>query len=255
MTVNVSIENGIARVILDHPPLNILSESVKEELTDTFRSITQSSEVRVILFAAKGDHFCCGANLKEFPDRIANKSAGEVWIRGHEMLAAIMNVPQPTIAYIQGNALGGGAELASAFDIRIFSSTTQFGYPEVLRGVFPGNGGLERLVSMVGQAKAMEMVLTGKPISTDKALQLGIASEIVESSNGLAKAEEFAQYLADLPGVALKAIKKAIKIYAADSSAFMEKGKQLFYMLHETQDVKEAVNAFLDKRKASFVHK
>ncbi|MCM3726537.1 enoyl-CoA hydratase/isomerase family protein [Neobacillus cucumis] len=253
--VDFSVQNGIAKVILDHPPLNILSEKVKEELTNTFRIITDYSGVRVLLFVAKGDHFCCGANLKEFPDRIANKSAGEVWTRGHEMLAEVMNAPQPTIAYIQGNALGGGAELASAFDIRIFSSTAQIGYPEVLRGVFPGNGGLERLISLVGPAKAMNLVLTGKPISAERALQLGIASEIVESSDGVKKAEELAQYLANLPGVALKAIKKAINLYAADSSTFMDKGKELFYMLHETEDVKEAVNAFLEKRKASFLHK
>ncbi|WP_088091009.1 enoyl-CoA hydratase/isomerase family protein [Bacillus sp. OV166] len=104
MTVDFSIQNGIAKVTLDHPPLNILSEKVKEELTDTFRVITRHSGVRVLLFVAKGNHFSCGANLKEFPDRIAKKSAGEVWLRGHEMLASIMNAPQPTVAYIQGNA-------------------------------------------------------------------------------------------------------------------------------------------------------
>ncbi|MED4224562.1 enoyl-CoA hydratase/isomerase family protein [Neobacillus cucumis] len=255
MPVDFSIQNGIAKVLLDHRPLNILSEKVKEELTEAFHIIAGNSEVRVILFVAEGAHFSCGANLKEFPDRIANKSAGEVWTRGHEMLAEVMNAPQPTIAYIQGNALGGGAELASAFDIRIFSSTAQIGYPEVLRGVFPGNGGLERLIFLVGPAKAMDLVLTGKPISAEKALHIGIASEIVESSDGLRKAEELAQYMANLPGVTLKAIKKAINLYTYDSYTFMDKGKELFYMLHETEDVKEAVNAFLEKRKASFLHK
>ncbi|WP_052947847.1 enoyl-CoA hydratase/isomerase family protein [Aneurinibacillus tyrosinisolvens] len=195
MNLNVTIHNGIANVILDYPPLNILSEKVKEEITQTFQNLAEDRTVRVILFHSGGDHFCCGANLKEFPDRIRNKTAREVWVRGHAMLASIINLPQPTIAYVTGNALGGGAELASAFDIRVFASTARVGYPEVLRGVFPGNGGLERLISLVGEGHAMRLVLTGKPITAEEAYKIGLASEVVSEREGKEYTEELARYV------------------------------------------------------------
>jgi enoyl-CoA hydratase/carnithine racemase len=255
MAVHVSIHGGIAEVCLDHPPFNILSEQVKEEITETFKRIGNDPSVRVIFFHTYGEHFCSGANLKEFPERIQNKTADKVWVRGHKMLASILNAPQPTVAYIQGKALGGGAELASAFDIRIFSSEARVGYPEILRGVFPGNGGLERLVSIVGQSEAMKLVLTGKPMTADAALRCGLASEVVSDVEGLSYAEELAQYMADLPGTALQTIKKAINMYEANPASFLDKGKDLFCLVHETQDVKEAVSAFIEKRRPSFIHK
>ncbi|WCK56417.1 enoyl-CoA hydratase/isomerase family protein [Aneurinibacillus sp. Ricciae_BoGa-3] len=254
MNVHVSIHGGIAEVCLDHAPLNILSEQVKEEITHTFKRIANDSSVRVIFFHTNGDHFCCGANLKEFPERIQNKTAGDVWLRGHEMLASVIDTPQPTIAYIQGKALGGGAELASAFDIRIFSSKAQVGYPEVLRGVFPGNGGLERLIAIVGHSYAMKLVLTGKPIAAGAALQCGLASEVVSDLEGLRYTEELAQYMANLPGVALQTIKQAVNMYDAAPESFIEAGKDLFYGVHETYDVKEAVSAFIEKRTPHFLH-
>lgn len=256
MTIHVSIQNGLAKVLLDHPPLNLLSDRVKEELTEVFKRIGIDPSVRVILFYTAGEHFCCGANLKEFPDRIQNKTAREIWQRGHEMLASIMNAPQPTVAYIHGKALGGGAELASAFDIRILSLSAQIGYPEVYRGVFPGNGGLERLITLVGEGCAMKLVLTGQPIDSDYALQCGFASELVSNDvDGLHYAEELANNLVSLPGMALKAIKHAIKSIASNPASFVDEGKKLFYQVHESQDVKEAIAAFLEKRNPLFLHR
>jgi enoyl-CoA hydratase/carnithine racemase len=255
MTIHVSTQNGLAKVLLDHPPLNLLSDRVKEELTEVFKRIGIDPSVRVILFYTAGEHFCCGANLKEFPKRIQNKTAREVWLRGHEMLATIMNLPQPTVAYIKGKALGGGAELASAFDIRIFSPSAQIGYPEVFRGVFPGNGGLERLITLVGECFAMKLALTGKSIDSDYALRCGLASEVVSNvDDGLQYTEELANDLANLPGVALKVIKQAIKSIASNPKSFMDEGKELFYQVHESQDVKEAIAAFLEKRNPLFLH-
>lgn len=254
MNLNVAIYNGIAKVLLDHPPLNILSEKVKEEITEIFQTLAQDRTVRVVLFHTNGEHFCCGADLKEFPGRIQSKTARHVWMRGHAMLASIIHIPQPTVAYITGNALGGGAELASAFDIRIFASNARIGYPEVLRGVFPGNGGLERLISLVGEGHAMRLVLTGKSITAEEAFKIGLASEVIPDAEGKNYTEEIARYLASLPGTALKTIKQAIRMYSDNPAAFDAKGKELFYMVHETHDVREAVQAFIEKRKPSFIH-
>ncbi|WP_134703983.1 enoyl-CoA hydratase/isomerase family protein [Ammoniphilus sp. YIM 78166] len=254
MNMKVSIESGIAKVTLNHPPMNLLAEKVKEEIAQLFRRIAEDEKVRVILFFAQGDHFCCGANLKEFPERIQNKKAREVWDRGHDMLSSILNAPQPTIACIEGSALGGGAELASAFDLRIFESHAQVGYPEVARGVFPGNGGLERLISLVGETHAMRLALTGKKISAEEALRIGLASGVAASGKGRRHCEELANTLSHLPGTAVRTIKQAIRAYVKDPQSFGDKGKEMFYHVHETHDVREAVQAFLEKRKPVFTH-
>ncbi|GAB7389091.1 enoyl-CoA hydratase [Bacillaceae bacterium] len=254
MKVKVSMQQGVAKVLLDNPPLNLLSDKVKSDITRTFRQLAKEPSARVILFQSEGEHFCCGADLKEFPERIRNKTAGEVWTRGHEMLASIMEAPQPTIAFITGNALGGGAELASAFDLRIVAPNARIGYPEVLRGVFPGNGGLERLVTLVGEGHAMRLVLTGKPITAEEACRIGLATEMAAEGDGRKYAEDMADYLATLPGTALKAIKRSIRMYADNPSAFFEKGRALFCQVHETKDVQEAVAAFFEKRKPQFTH-
>jgi enoyl-CoA hydratase/carnithine racemase len=199
MSVNVSVNNGIARVQLDNPPYNLLSNQVKKELKETFSEIGEMEEVRVVLFGSVGKHFCCGADLKEFPDRIKNKQAGDVWIQGHERLDTIINVPQPTICYVTGNALGGGAELASAFDIRIFSEDVKIGYPEVKRGVFPGTGGLERLIDLVGEAQAMSLLLTGDTFNASEAFRLGLATKVVPT-DAKGEAENMAELLSEYPG-------------------------------------------------------
>ncbi|WP_027415514.1 enoyl-CoA hydratase/isomerase family protein [Aneurinibacillus terranovensis] len=255
MSVHLSVNEGMAKILLDHPPYNLLSNQVKREVTEAFKEVSKNESIRVILFEAIGDHFCCGADLKEFHERISTKDAPNVWDCGHEMLASIMEAPQSTVSCIFGNALGAGAELASAFDIRIFDQHVNFGYPEVLRGVFPGNGGLERLVDLVGAGKAMSLLLSGKTVSAEAAFQMGLATEISTPAKGKERTEEYAQMLCSRPGVALKTIKNAIKKYEKEKERFFNAGREMFACVHETEDVKEAVTAFLEKRKPVYQHR
>jgi len=254
MNVKVSLNDGIARVVIDNHPLNLLSNKVKEEIKKVFMCLGKNKCVRVILFETAGDHFCCGADLKEFPERIKNNQAKEAWIQGHDMLNAIMEIPQPTIACVKGNALGGGAELVSAFDIRLFADNVTFGYPEVSRAVYPGNGGFERFMEIAGSSHAAYLFLTGEKIKAEESLRLGIANKIVDLHDLHQEGERIATLLSSYSNVTLQTIKKALTVYQ-DKDQFFEAGMKWFSLLHETEDVLESVNAFLEKRKPRYQHK
>jgi enoyl-CoA hydratase/carnithine racemase len=249
-----SAEDGISKISLSNPNMNVLSNQVKKEIKDAFTQVSQDQKVRVVIFETEGSHFCCGADLKEFPERIANKTATKVWDEGHDMLQAILYTPQPTIARIQGNALGGGAELALAFDLRIFANNAKFGLPEVSRGVFPGNGGLERLVDIVGLGNAMNLIVTGSMIGADEAKGMGIATQVVSPEELTSSGDELAKHLAALPSIAVKAAKRAVNEYHAAKKDFNRIGRELFHHVHETEDVREGVQAFFEKRKPVFKH-
>jgi enoyl-CoA hydratase/carnithine racemase len=250
-----TIDEGITKIVLANPKMNLLSNQVKRELKDTFTSVSHDVQVRVILFESEGPHFCCGADLKEFPERIENKTAGDVWDQGHAMLHAIVHAPQPTVACIQGNALGGGAELAVAFDFRMFADDAQIGFPEVGRGIFPGNGGLERTIDITGVGNAMKLMLTGNVIPASEALSLGLATGVLPSSLLHSNAYKLANQLAALPAAAIQAVKQAVIRYSNSRNDFSAAGRELFRQVHETEDVKEGVRAFIEKRKPVFKHR
>ncbi|PLR78530.1 hypothetical protein CU633_04690 [Bacillus sp. V3-13] len=254
MSVNISIDEGIAHVILENPPLNLLSNKVKLEIKRAFQSLARNENVRVVLFDTIGDHFCCGADLKEFPDRIKKNTAKDAWIDGHEMLQTVMNVPQPSIVCVKGNALGGGAELASAFDIRLFADDVSFGYPEVSRGVFPGNGGMERFIQLLGEANAAYLFLTGERMTANELLRIGMANKVVERRQLESEGKKIAHLLGTYSYPAIQTIKKAI-IACRESDQFFQKGMYEFASLHSTEDIKESINAFFEKRTPSYQHK
>jgi enoyl-CoA hydratase len=254
MNVEVAIAEGVATIILNNPPLNILSARVKGEIKETFEAIGPNPEVRVILFKAAGDDFCCGANLKEFPDRIKHNKAKDAWIDGHAMLEAIMNVPQPTVVCVTGNALGGGAELASGFDIRLFAEDVTFGFPEVSRGVFPGNGGLERFMQLCGESNAAFLFLTGERMNAKEALRIGIANKVVEKERLDTEGNRIARLLASYSNPTVQTIKQAVKD-CQDLKQFYKNGMFAFESLHRTEDIIESINAFFEKRNPIYRHK
>lgn len=254
MNVNVSINQGIAHVLLNNPPFNLLSNAVKHDIKEVFQSLSANKTVRAILFETAGEHFCCGADLKEFSERIKNNQAKEAWIEGHEMLHAIMETPKPTIVCVKGNALGGGAELASAFDIRLFADNVSFGYPEVTRTVFPGNGGFERFLQLSGEANAAYLFLTGEKITAAETLRIGIANKVVEREKLEYEGKNMAELIASYSYTTLKTIKQAI-INCRQNDPFFRKGMNDFTSLHHTDDIVESINAFFEKRKPNYQHK
>ncbi|MDQ0218693.1 enoyl-CoA hydratase/isomerase family protein [Peribacillus cavernae] len=254
MTLDVSIHDGIAHVLFNNFPLNLLSNHVKYGIKEAFQSLSADKNVRVILFETAGEHFCCGADLKEFQDRINNDRVREAWIEGHEMLQAIIDAPQPTIVCVRGNALGGGAELASAFDVRLFAEDASFGYPEVSRAVFPGNGGFERFLQLSGEANAAYLFLTGAKLTAEEALRIGIANKVVEKDELASEGKRIAELIASYSNVTIRTIKQAI-IDCRGSEPFFRKGMNAFAALHNTEDISESLDAFFKKRKPVYQHK
>ncbi|KIL45250.1 enoyl-CoA hydratase/isomerase family protein [Jeotgalibacillus soli] len=253
MNVTVSIKDRIAFVVLDSPPLNLLSNIIKREIKEAFQLLAGNTEVNVIYFGAAGEHFCCGANLKEFPERVKNNEGKKAWIEGHEMLQAIMNTPQPTIVSVQGNALGGGAELASAFDIRLFAHDAVFGYPEVSRTVYPGNGGFERFIQLCGKANASFLFLTGEKMTAAELFRIGMANKVVERTALEEEGKKVAALLASYSATTIKTIKQAVNEYK-NPEQFFHKGMDYFSALHQTEDIQESIQAFFEKRKPVYQH-
>ncbi|MFB5284947.1 enoyl-CoA hydratase [Peribacillus sp. Hz7] len=255
--VRVEKREGIATIILDNPPLNILSHQVVKELDEIFHMVAKDPEVICVILTGSGNKaFMAGANIKEFPDKIGKNDVKEFSMHMHRVFNLIDFLPQPTIAVINGWALGGGCELALTCDIRIAEAHAQIGLPEIKLGLFPGAGGTQRLPRLVGEAKAKEMMFTGEPISMDEALRIGLVNQVVPSGEGMTVAYKVAQKIAGYSLQALSRIKRAVdEGMDQDFDAALEREAHLFGEVFQTEDVKEGVQAFIEKRTPQFTHK
>jgi len=252
--LSVSKNNGVATVVIENPPMNVLSQQVTRELDTVFTQLKEDDEVISIILTGGGDKaFMAGADIKEFPDRDPDKRPD---IDTHEVFNMIENLPKPTIAVLNGFALGGGLELALTCDIRIAEDHALVGLPEVNLGLLPGAGGTQRLPRLVGASKAKEMMFTGSPVNAEEAQKLGIVNKVVAKGDGMETAEKLAKKLANQSLQALSRIKELVNV---GSELSLDKGlemeKQLFNTLFVTDDAKEGVSAFLEKRKPVFTHK
>lgn len=257
--VELRKEDQVATLVINSPPVNALSSEVTAELMQHLEELTRDNEVRVVILTGAGDKaFVAGADIKEFPILFQGKAglAAEFALAGHKMFNALDNFPKPVIAAVNGLALGGGCELALACDLRIAADTAQFGLPEIKLGLFPGGGGTQRLPRLVGEAKAKELMYLGDSISAHEALQIGLVNRVVPSQELAAETMKLAQKMASRPGVALNLIKQAVK---RGSQVSLEEGLKieadLFDRVFLTEDVKEGVMAFIEKRKANFKHR
>lgn len=251
--LSVTKENGIATVVIQNPPMNVLSQQVTKELDIVFKQLRDDNEVISIILTGDGDKaFMAGADIKEFPERDVNKNE----IDPHVVFNMIENVPKPTIAVLNGFTLGGGLELALLCDIRIAEDHAKIGLPEVNLGLLPGAGGTQRLPRIVGQSKAKEIMFTGDPVDAEEAYRLGIVNKVVPKGEGREAAEKLASKLANQSLQALSRIKQLVNV---GSELPLEEGlqmeKQLFDDLFVTDDAKEGVSAFIEKRKPVFTHK
>jgi len=223
-------------------PYNPLTLGVLKEIEEAIRSSTN----RVIVITGSGKAFSAGANIKDFLNMSA-QIAYEFSREGHSVMNYIANYPRPVIAAIHGFALGGGFELALACDIRIAHPDTKMGLPEITLGILPGFGGTQRLRKFVGVTRAFDLMATGKRISADEALDLGVVNEISEEY--LARAKEYARQMSEMPPLSLELIKHLI---ITDSVNGFEEEMEAFGRVFESMDSIEGVKAFLEKRKPIF---
>ncbi|MBK5445675.1 enoyl-CoA hydratase/isomerase family protein [Peribacillus sp. TH24] len=255
--VRVEKENKLAIVTIDNPPLNVISKNVFKGLLEVFTELEEDNETVAVLITGAGDiAFAAGADIKEFPQMMGNPNMKETVRESHAILNKIDHFPKPTIAVLNGMTLGGGCELALACDLRVAEAQVQIGLPEVKLGLFPGAGGTQRLSRLVGNSKAKEIIFTGDSLNAKEAEKIGLVNKVVEQGCGLTEAKNLASRMTRHSLQALSRIKKAIN---EGSESTLEQGLEietnLFEEIFQTEDVKEGVSAFLDKRKPAFLHR
>lgn len=251
--VDLKFEDGIAILSLNRPAQrNALNRSVISELGANLAMLSSNQQLRAIILRGEGKAFAAGADIAEMQSMKAADAEGLARL-GQRVFTAFENLPVPTIALVHGFALGGGLELAMACDIRIAAQGAEFGQPEVALGVLPGFGGSQRLPRIVGQGRAMYMLLTGERISAEMALAYGLVSEIVAADQLLDAGVALAKRLSALGPLALKFVKRAVY---EGAELDMTKGQAfeagLFGLAFSTADQKEGMAAFLEKRKPTY---
>jgi len=246
-------DNGIAHLTINRPEkLNALNNAVFNELDSVFDTVSNDKQIKALILRGAGEKaFVAGADISELAnlDKKSGRVASE---KGQRIFQKIENCPKPVIAVVHGYALGGGAELALAAHMRIATPDAVFGLPEVSLGLIPGYGGTQRLTKLIGKTKAMQMILTGSQIKADDALQYGLVNQIEEGDTVEAATSLLLKILKNSPVALSKAIKA---INAADTADGFETEAALFGDLCQTDDFKEGISAFLEKRKPEFTGK
>src|SRR5579885_900304 len=228
-------EGQIGLVRLNRPQvLNALSCELMDELVAAIEEFDRDDEVRVIILTGNEKAFAAGADIKEMSGEgtvsIMLKDRFATWDR-------IRNVKKPIVAAVSGYALGGGCELAMSCDIIVASETAQFGQPEINIGVIPGAGGTQRLTRLVGKHKAMEMILTGRPISAKEALEIGMINKVAPIELFLDEAKAVAKEIAKKSPVAVRLAKEAVlKTYDTSITEGLQFERKNFYMLFSSED-------------------
>lgn len=256
-TLLLEKKNGVGKLTINRPKnLNALNKEVLVELTQVLKAIEKDEDIQVLIVTGAGEKaFVAGADIKEMKDKNAIEGR-DFSTLGNAAFSQLENLRQPTIAAVNGFALGGGCELAMACDIRIGSMNAKFGQPEVGLGITPGFGGTQRLSRLVGLAKAKELIYTAKTINADEAMNIGLLNQLVEASDLTAEAEKMAQAIMKQSPLAVEASKKLInRGYEMDLIHGLEMEAEMFGALFATEDQKEGMTAFTEKRKAAFQRK
>ena len=246
--------NGIAYVTINRPSkLNALNQRLMEEFDECFQDLEKDNEVRAVILTGAGEKaFVGGADINELAV-LTPVEGKEMSARGQKILDLIEHLGKPVIAAINGYALGGGCELALACTLRIASENARLGQPEVKLGLMPGYGGTQRLPRLVGKGRALEMLLSGEPISASEAYRIGLVNQVVAAPDLMATAEKLAQkIMANAPlavKFALEAVNHGLEMPEAEGQ-FLE--ANLFALCCTTADMKEGTRAFLEKRPARF---
>ena len=253
MAVDYKVEGRVATITLNRPEAyNSVDIRTLRELHDALAAFRDNDEVWVGILTGAGEKaFCSGADIVEmlpFLKSAEHKS----WVIPETPLR-FMEVYKPIICAINGMALGGGFEIALICDIRIAAEHSRFGCPEVNLGIMPGWGATQRLTRIIPRAKAMELVLSGKPINAQEAYRIGLVNEVVPKMELMARAQKWAEDLCQVGPLALRAAKEAmIRGYSMPLDEGIKLESALFSYLLGTEDFKEGRDAFLNKRKPQF---
>lgn len=249
-----SLRGGVGLVRLNRPQvLNALNTATMAELVAAFDGFVSDDGVRCVILTGDARAFAAGADISEMAGQgVAEMLSGNrfgTWQRLREF-------PKPVIAAISGVALGGGLELAMICDIVVASESARFGQPEINLGIIPGAGGTQRLTRAVGKSLAMEMILNARMLTAHEALEVGLVSRIFPNETYLENALEIARQIAARAPIAVRLAKNAVlKSFDTTLEVGLEAERHNFYLLFGTEDQKEGMAAFLEKRRANWTGK
>jgi len=249
--IKVEPEAPIATITLDRPKvLNALSPAVIAEVGEALRELDADESIRAVVITGGPKVFAAGADIGDMAERSAaeqlNRDQTGAW-------APISGFKKPLIAAVNGYCLGGGCELALMCDVIIAGDSARFGQPEINLGIIPGAGGTQRWPRTAGKYAAMEVMLTGGMVSARRAYELGIVNKVVPAEMSVAVAQRMARQLAEKPPVAVRLAKESVqKAFETSLAEGLGAERRSFYFLFSTDDQKEGMRAFLEKRKGVF---
>ena len=252
--LKVKIEDQIAVVTLDNPPVNVLTSKVIAEIDQFYQSIEDDKSIKVVVFTSAGTNaFIAGADIKEIAQIQGAEQGKKLALMGHAVLNRIENSKKISIAAIHGVCVGGGCELVMAFHLRVASERAKFGQPEINLGIIPGFGGTQRLARLAGLAKARELILTGDMITAQEALRINLVNRVVPDGELIKQTMGLAKKIASKSGVAIyyaeQAMRKGMDGLLKDG---LNLEAEMFGKVAESADMKEGVKAFLEKRQPKF---
>jgi enoyl-CoA hydratase/carnithine racemase len=250
----VEVEAGIATIRLQRPPMNALNVEIQEALRAASEEVTERRDVGAVVLYGGEKVFAAGADIKEmeqmsYSDMVFHSR------RLQSAFTAVARIPKPTVAAITGYALGGGCELAMTCDFRVAAKNAKLGQPEILLGLIPGAGGTQRLSRLVGAAKAKDLVYSGRFVSADEALAIGLVDEVVEAEDVYAAARARVEQYVGGPALALRAAKEAIdRGLEVELDTGLEIESMQFASLFATKDRAIGMRSFIENGpgKASF---
>ncbi len=250
----IELELGpIAHLELVNPPLNLVTRELTEQLREALAELAAADEVRAVVVSGRGERaFCAGSHIGEFEALRGRVAEGKLLLE-KLVYRQLAELPMPTIAAIEGDALGGGLELALCCDLRIASERARLGMPEVRLAVLPGSGGTQRLPRLVGPAWAKELILTGRIISARDAERIGLVNQVVPAGEARATADAMAGEIAERGPLAVREAKRLIDAAAdvdldAGLAAELDASERIF----STEDMVEGAKAFFDKRPPTY---
>ncbi len=252
MTPRLERRDELAVITLDRPEaLNALSFSVLRELGEAFDAVAASDARALLVTGAGPKAFCAGADIKELMGRslVAQRRGAEL---GQAVFAKLDRLPMPSIAVVNGFAFGGGLELALACTFRLVTRNARMGLPEIKLGLIPGYGGTQRLPRLVGEARALELVMTGRAVAAEEAERIGLAHRIVDGDPleaGIAFAREFTSYSLTVLELARTAVRRALEVPLQEG---LGAEADLSTLAYRTDDSVEGMTAFVEKRKPKF---
>ena len=250
-SVRSAREGAVATVVIDRPERrNALDVRLKRELADALAAAFADPAIAVVVLTGSGGYFVAGTDIAELRDM---RPLDHLRLGSEDLFRVVRDAPKPVIAAVEGYALGGGCELALSCDLIVAAEDARFGQPEIRVGIMPGAGGTQRLLRAAGRYKAALWTLTGEPIPAPEAHAANLVSRLVAPGTALAEAQALAARIAGMPPLAVQAIREALRLGAdvpLDTALSLE--RRLFERLFDSDDQREGMDAFLQKRAPRF---